>query len=260
MVDIYKIIEFLDKYLGVQNFEDVDVIVNGIEIEGRREIDRAVFAVSLTDNIVRKCIEEHCNAIFLHHGILTKGRKTSELPRDRITGALRRILKDILTNDINIIAYHLPLDAHPEIGNNITIARLLSLRDIEWIPEKRGPPIGVVGMLKEEIDRIEFLSIVREKINENARLLPHGPQKVRRVAIVSGAGSEYITRFSEGDIDLLLTGEVKEQHEVHAINEKINIISAGHYATETFGVKNLAELLRKRFELETIFVQSHQHT
>ncbi len=259
MVDLYKITEFLDKYLGVQNFEDVDIIVNGLEIEGRREVEKILTAVSLTENVVDKCLEENCDAVILHHGILMRGSRGAELPKSRIDGSLRTLLKKILQNDINVIAYHLPLDAHPEIGNNITIARLLSLRDVEWIPERKGPPIGVVGELDKEIDRIELLSIVREKINENAKILPHGPEKVRRIAIVSGAGSEYVTRFKQGDIDLLITGEVKEHHEVYAINERINIIIAGHYATEVYGPKNLAELLERRFGVKAIFASSSQY-
>ncbi len=259
MVDIYKIIEFLDKYLGVHNFEDVDIIVNGIEIEGRENVEKVVTAVSLTENVVDRCLEEGCDAIILHHGILMKGMRGPELSIDKLRGHSRNLLKKILTNDINILAYHLPLDAHIEIGNNITIAKLLSIKDVEWIPEKRGPPIGVIGNLDKEYDRIEFLSKVRDVINKDARLLPHGHEKIRRVAVVSGAGSEYVTRFREKELDLLITGEVKEQHEVYAINEKINIIAAGHYATEVFGVKNLADLLRKRFNIESIFIPSQQY-
>ncbi|NPA99820.1 MAG: Nif3-like dinuclear metal center hexameric protein [Crenarchaeota archaeon] len=259
MADIHKITEFLNKYLGVQNFEDIDIIINGLEIEGREDVKKIMTAVSLTENVLDRCIEEDCDTIILHHGILMRGSRGAELVKSRIEGSLRDLLKKILQNDINILAYHLPLDAHPEIGNNITIARLLSLRDIEWIPERRGPPIGVIGELEKEIDRIELLSIVREKINENARLLPHGPEKVRRIAVVSGAGSDYVTRFRRGEIDLLITGEVKEHNEVYAINEKINVIIAGHYATEVYGPKNLAELLRRRFEVETMFAASSQY-
>ena len=259
MVDLYKITEFLDKYLGVQNFEDVDIIVNGLEIEGRENVEKIITAVSLTENVVDKCIEEKCDAIVLHHGILMRGHRGAELIKNRIDGSLRILLKKILQNDINILAYHLPLDAHPEIGNNITIARMLSLRDIEWIPERKSPPIGVVGELEREVDRLELLAVVREKLNDSARILPHGPEKIKRIAIVSGAGSDYITRFKRGEIDLLITGEVKEHHEVYAINERINIIVAGHYATEIHGPKNLADLLQRRFGVEATFVTSSQY-
>ena len=259
MVDIYKITEFLDKYLGVQNFEDIDIVVNGLEIEGSQEIEKAIFAVSLTERVVDTCIEENCNAIFLHHGILLRGGRGSEIILKTIRGSFRRILKKILQNDINIIAYHLPLDAHPEIGNNITIAKILNLTNVEWIPEKRGPPIGIVGELESEKDREEILKIVKERINEKSILLPHGPEKVKKIAIVSGAGSEYVYRFRRGEIDLLLTGEVKESCEVYAINEGINIIVAGHYHTEILGMKNLSKLVKDRFNINTKIVEIEQY-
>ncbi len=259
VVEIYKVADFLERYLGVQNFEEIDIIVNGLEVEGKEDINKAIFAVSLTENVVEKCLEKRCDAVFLHHGILLRGSRGIEIPYRRIHGSFRKILRKILENDINILAYHLPLDAHPEIGNNITIARILKLTNIEWIPEQKGPPIGVVGELEHEMDRLELLRIVREKINEKAIILPHGPEKIRRIAIVSGAGSGYIYRFRNGEIDLLLTGEVKESHEVYAINEKINMIIAGHYATELLGVENLAKLIEDRFNISAQVIHVGQY-
>ncbi len=258
MVRLLDIVEFLDKYLGVRNFTSVDIVVNGLEIEGRDDVRKAVFAVSLTRQIVDRAVECDADAIFLHHGILTRGTRGAELPCDIIRGGLRQILRLILAHEISVLAYHLPLDAHPEIGNNVTIASMLGLKNLEWIPEDKCPPIGVIGLLDPPRPAEDVLNTVREKINPRALLLRHGPETVRKVAVVSGAGGDYIRRFRQGEIDLLITGEIKEQHEVYAINEGINVIVAGHYHTEIFGIRNLSKLVRDRFGVETLFVESSQ--
>ena len=258
MARLYDIVDFLEKYLGVKNFANVDIVINGLEVEGREEVRKAIFAVSLTRHIVNKAVEYGADAIFLHHGILTKGTRGAELPCNIIQGKFKEILKTILAHDISVFAYHLPLDAHPEIGNNVTIASLLGLKDIEWIPEDKCPPIGIVGILDPPMKVEEVLNIVKEKINPKAVLLNHGPEVIRRVAVVSGAGGDYVRRFRKGEIDLLVTGEVKEQHEVYAINEEINIIVAGHYHTEVFGIRNLSKLVKDRFSIDTLFVESCQ--
>jgi len=258
MTSVYDVETFLNKYLGVDHFQDVDVVINGLEVEGRETIERAVFAVSLTEKVVEEAVKEKADAIFLHHGILLKGERGALLSATSIRGSLRRKLKLILENDINVFAYHLPLDAHPEIGNNVTLAKMLGLVDIEWISEVRGPPIGVIGKYLGEVPVSEVLQLVRSKINPEAILLKYGPDKVRRVAIVSGAGARYVMRFRRGEIDLFITGEFREECEVYAQDEGINVIIAGHYATEIVGVRNLADLVSRRFNIEVKIVETGQ--
>ncbi len=258
MVSPWELHAFLAKYLGIDNFRTVDIVINGLEIEGQRDITKAIFAVSLTKHVVDRALQEGADAIMLHHGILLRGSRGAELCSQMISGSLRDILKKILSNDISVFAYHLPLDAHPEIGNNVTIAQLLNLKNIMWIPEEKSPPIGIIGELENPVPVTDFLQTVQNKINKEAKLLDYGPKIVKKIAVVSGAGGGYIYRFRKNEIDLLLTGEIKENHEVYAMNEEINIIVAGHYHTEVFGVRNLAKLVKDRYGIETIFVESPQ--
>ncbi len=258
MTSVHDVETFLNKYLGVENFQDIDIVVNGLEIEGREDIRKAIFAVSLTESVVIEAVRDNADAIFLHHGVLLRGSHGAELPLNRLRGSFRKKLKLILENDINVFAYHLPLDAHPEIGNNVTLAKILGASSIEWISEARGPPIGVVGTYLHEVSLDDLYRIVKSRINSEALLLRYGPDRVRRVAIVSGAGARYIMRFRRGEIDLFLTGEFREDCEVYAQDEGINVIVAGHYATEIFGVKNLADLVSKRFNIEVKVVETGQ--
>lgn len=249
---------FLNKYLGVEHFSEVDIVVNGLEIEGREETNKAVFAVSLTEKVVEEAVRERADAIFLHHGVLLRGGRGAQLPLQSIRGSLRRKLKLILQHDINVFAYHLPLDAHPDIGNNVTIARILGVVDVEWISEAKCPPVGVIGEYVHEVPLDDVYSLVRRKINPEAILLKYGPDRVKTIAVVSGAGARYITRFRRGEIDLFITGEFREECEVYAQDEEINVIIAGHYATEILGVRNLADLVSKRFNVTVRVIETGQ--
>ncbi len=250
MVSIFEIERFLNNYLGTSRFRDVDPVVNGIQVEGREDVSKVLTCVSITREVVEIAVRDKFDAILSHHGLLDRVT--------RIAGSFKLKLKRVLENDITVFAYHLPLDAHPEIGSSVSIARMLGLTKIEWIPEEKHPPIGVIGYLERDMHINEVHELAKKTISSSSVLLRYGSDVVRRIAVVPGAGARYIRRFRGGEIDLFVTGEFREDCEVYAADEGINVLILGHYASEIPGVVNLTRLVRDRFEVEAIFVKTKQ--
>jgi len=252
VIKLYELVDFLNRYLDIDKFEEIDPIVNGLEIEGEYTVSKVATCVSITNNIIDEAIRGGINVLITHHGIITRRNGVK-----RIVGSFKEKLRKILMNNISVLAYHLPLDAHVEIGNNVSIAKVLNLNIIDWIYEK-NIPIGVVALCNDKASIYDVYKEVKSKINEKAILLKYGLDRVERIAIISGAGAKFIKKFTKREVDLFMTGEFREDCEVYAIDEKINVIVMGHYASEVFGVRNLARLLREKFNIETVFLRSEQ--
>jgi dinuclear metal center YbgI/SA1388 family protein len=237
-----KIVKFLEEYLKTGDFQDH--CHNGLQVEGVGEVDRIITGVSLSAELIEKAIEKKARMIIVHHGIF--GDMIGSPPR--ITGVVKDRLRLLLENDINLLGYHLPLDAHPEIGNNISLCRLLDVVN----PEKMD--IGFAGSLKEAMSFFEFVKKVNEKLGTESYSLPVGPKEVRRVGIMSGGASPEYKLAKEMGCDTFVCGDICENVFWEAKEAGINIINAGHYNTEKLGIKNLGDLLAEKFGIDVIFV------
>jgi dinuclear metal center YbgI/SA1388 family protein len=186
--------------------------------------------------------------VLVHHGLFWRG-----MPQ-HIDAALHRRLRPLFRNDIALAAYHLPLDGHPEIGNNALLAEHLGCSATEPFGAHDGATIGVAGRFADGVDASHLFSRVREVTAREPLVLAHGPARIRSIGIVSGAGSDYLAEAIARGLDAFLTGEPAERVMTQAREAGIHFIAAGHYATETFGVRALGEHLAGRFGIAHTFV------
>ena len=248
MANRNKIIEFCNEYLKADTFNDY--CYNGLQIEGREDISKIVTGVSLSKQFIKKAIDEKADMIIVHHGLFKN--QLGDPPR--IIGIFRDRIKLLLEHNINLCGYHLPLDAHPEIGNNISLARLLELQDIECLNSPFYGDIGYVGDVKDQITFAEFIKLIDNKLDTHSYIIAAGHEFVKKVGIISGGSSvEYSSAFEKG-ADTFISGDIKENvvREVEEIG--MNFINAGHYNTEKLGVQNLGKLVSETFNINTKFV------
>lgn len=237
-----KIIEYLNEYLKVGDFQDY--CVNGLQIEGKENVSRIIIGVSLSQKLTNEAAKRKADMIIVHHGIFL-----NDVPSPlRLKGLIKERVKMILSNDINLVGYHLPLDAHPKIGNNISLARLFGLKKCKPVY------VGFVGELTEEISFKEFVKIIEKKLKVKSFTLPYGKERIKKVGIISGGSSASFEDVFKAGADVFLSGDIK-QSEVRKMEEAgINYISAGHYNTEKLGIQNLGKLVEKKFKVKSEFV------
>ncbi|MEW6095838.1 MAG: Nif3-like dinuclear metal center hexameric protein [bacterium] len=245
MVTLNQICQFLDAELNIAQIKDESI--NGLQVEGKENIKKIICAVDASLETFCEAKKQNADMVIVHHGLLWDKLQP-------LTGVLYKRLEVLFKNDISLYTAHLPLDLHPEFGNNTQLMNLFAIKIKEPFGEYHGLSIGYVGKLHKEIDLLSVKHKLEEKLNTTCRLLNFGKQKVKTIAIVSGGGSDAIREAIEKEVDLFITGESKLFTYHLAKESKINIIFAGHYATETLGVKTLAEVLSKKFQIECNFV------
>ncbi len=239
-----ELVDYLDSYLDIKSFKDSSS--NGLQVEGKKNVNRVAFAVDACIESFKRAREMDADLLIVHHGLIWGGLRF-------VRGLIYRRLKFLIESEISLYVAHLPLDAHPEIGNNIQILKLLGAKPESFFAEYEGGKIGVYGEIEEQ--RISFLEKELEtKLETKILTLRFGREKVRKISVVSGSGAFAIEEASEIS-DCLITGEYK--HEAyHAAKElEFNVIFAGHYATETLGLKALMEKV-SNFGVETIFIDN----
>lgn len=244
-LDRDDLVHFLDAYLAS---DQDDYGPNGLQVEGRPQIERVVTAVSACEELFLRARELGADAVLVHHGLFWHGRP---LP---LTGFHYRRIKALIEGGINLIAYHLPLDRHDELGNNVLAARAFGLKHLEAFAPLKGKPIGFKGNFPEPIDAEALVSRCAAVFDQAPLAFTHGPDPVRTLGIVSGgAQGELYTAIDEG-LDAYITGEASEWVMNVAKENGIHYLAAGHYATERLGIRRLGELLAERFELDVTFV------
>ena len=240
-----ELTDYLNRYLSIDDFSDYGP--NGLQVEGRDEVKHIVTGVSASVELFEKAIEMNADAVIVHHGIIW------DFERPVYKGGYKQRVKLLLGNDINLFAYHLPLDAHPEVGNNFQIARTLGLKSLEPFGDYKGKFIGCKGRV-DSIPADIFISGVKKKINPDALVFPYGPETIRNVGIISGGAQKEVKQAVLNDLDLYITGEATEFILHYVKEEKIHYVAAGHYATEKFGIIALGDHLREKFDLKIEFI------
>jgi len=240
-----KLINFLDEYLKISEIEDYSL--NGLQVEGKREIKKVVTAVDASMEIFKRAKKENADLVFVHHGMLWKNIKS-------ITGINYKRLKFLIKNGISLYACHLPLDKHEEVGNNIQFLKIFKIsKNIEQFGDYHGIKIGYLGEFDDYKNFNEFVREINEKLNTRCKILNFGNKKIKTIGVVSGGASSIIDEAIE-KVDCFVTGEPSHQVYHIAKEGKINVIFAGHYATETLGVKAVGKLLKEKFDIETKFI------
>jgi dinuclear metal center YbgI/SA1388 family protein len=243
------IISELDVLLQPGRFEDY--CVNGLQVPGPSVIDTIATGVSAHVELFERAAAEHAQLLLVHHGLFWGSgvRVVDEL--------LKRRLQTLFDADIALAAYHLPLDAHREVGNNALLAKALAATDLIPFAEHDGEPIGFLATLGDGgITAAELSSKIAALTRREPLIFDFGPQRIERLAIVSGGGAEYLPDAAAAGAQALLTGEAREPSMALARESGLHLIAAGHHATETFGVRRLGEHLAERFGVRHVFIDS----
>lgn len=243
------VVEFLDGYLETSRIPDYDGALNGLQVSNSGEIAGFVSAVDASqrtiDRVVREC--EPGTMLLVHHGLFWDGN----LP---MTGRRYRRVKALLDRDIALYSSHIPLDMHPAVGNNAVLAQLLGVLDPVPFDSYKGMPFGASGVLI--MPRDTLVSRIAELLHTRVHLVPGGPETTTRVGIITGGAGGRVSAAAAAGLDTFITGEGSHHTTFDALEGGVNLIYAGHYATETVGVKALGELIAAQFGLKCEF---HDH-
>jgi dinuclear metal center YbgI/SA1388 family protein len=247
MADRDDILGFCDELLGADEFADYGP--NGLQVPGSREVRRLATGVSAHRELIERAAAAGADLLIAHHGLFWDfhPRALSEQMAARLRAAFAA--------DLSIAGYHLPLDAHSELGNNALLCTGLGFeRSTEPFGIVKGRAVGCVGRRLDGISPGELEGRVAELTGRAPLTFDHGPDRVTSIGIVSGAGSSEVHSAVALDLDAFLTGEPAEHAMADAREGRVHYLAAGHYATETFGVRRLGELIADRFDVDHEFI------
>ncbi|ACJ17222.1 Hypothetical NGG1p interacting factor 3 [Thermococcus onnurineus NA1] len=245
MVARDEIVAFLNEYLNINAFPDKSK--NGLQVEGKEEVERIAFAVDTTLRTIKRAARAKADMMIVHHGMIWGGI-------DYVTGVTYRRLKALFDAGINLYVAHVPLDAHPEVGNNVQLLKLLGLEPKEPFGEYGGVTIGYIGEFEETKPVEEVAQVLAEKLDTTVKTYEFGVREIRRVGAITGAGGFALEEAKRKNVDLFVLGEFTHANYLTALDLGISVAVAGHYKTETLGVKALMPLVKEKFDVEVFFI------
>jgi len=224
-----------------------DFTVNGMQVQGRDTVTKVITGVTASQALIDAAVEQQADAILVHHGYFWKNESPA------ITGIKYNRIKTLIKNDINLYAYHLPLDIHPELGNNVELAKLLGITVRRGLEPWDKASVALVGKFEDEISTEELTQRIETQLNR-APLVVDAGKPIKSVAWCTGGGQSYIELAIEQGIDAFISGEASEQT-IHLAREAgMSFFAAGHHATERYGVKALGEWLAEEKGLDVTFI------
>ena len=240
-----SLVEYIDGYLGVSDFPDSPNAHNGLQVQGAAEVREISAAVDASEATINAAVERGSDLLLVHHGLFWDGK----IP---VTGRRFRKLSALLHNQLALYSVHLPLDAHPDVGNGAELARALGIEIEAGFGAYEGADVGWMGTTRETRESLHRR--LSDELQGDVRLIGGGPERVRRVAVVTGGGWAWIEDAARAGADAFVTGEGPHHTYFDAMECGINVYYAGHYATETFGVRALASHLEERFGIPWTFL------
>lgn len=240
-----ELVGYLDSYLRVTEIPDAPVALNGLQVESSGTVTRIAAAVDASEASIDGAIAAGCDLMIVHHGLLWDGN----VP---VTGRRYRRLQGLLQKDVALYAAHIPLDVHPEVGNNAVLAREIGIETRGTFGHYRGLDLGVWGEC--EITREALAARLDETLGGPVRLIPGGPERIHRVGVITGGAGNMIADALAAGLDAFITGEGVHHTYFDAMEGGINTYYGGHYATETWGVRALASHLQEHFDLPWQFI------
>jgi dinuclear metal center YbgI/SA1388 family protein len=239
------LVTYLDEYLRVRETADDSHALNGLQVENAGEVRQVAVAVDACQAVIDQAVERGADLLLVHHGLFWGGLEP-------VRGRQYRRLSTLISRNIALYSAHIPLDRHPEVGNNVVLLRQIGLELCGWWGDYKGAPIGVWGTA--DLTREALVERVAAILGVAPRLLAGGPAGVRRLGVITGAAGSMIRAARDAGLDTLVTGEGQHWTYHDAMEYGVNVIYAGHYATETVGVKALAAHLAERFQLPWAFI------
>jgi len=240
-----QLVATLNEYLNVAGISDVSN--NGLQVQGSSDIHTVAFAVDVCVEAIEQAERLGAQMLIVHHGLFW-GQ-----PR-MVVGPHYERVRRLLDAGISLYASHLPLDVHPEVGNNVQLARVLGFEIEGMYGDYHGMPLGVSARMPAPRSRDQFIAHIEETLDTSAVVWPFGNDIIQRVAIVSGSAAKLIDDIATEGFDIYLTGETSHASYHEAEEHRLNVVFGGHYATETWGLKALAQYLQHTHELQTFFI------
>jgi dinuclear metal center YbgI/SA1388 family protein len=240
-----EIVTYTDPFLRIRDVGDWDNALNGLQIENSGRVTRIGAAVDVSTRILTDAGRKDIDFLIVHHGLFWPGL----LP---VTRSLRRQLQLAFATDMALYSAHLPLDIHPKVGNNAQLVGALGLKSVQPFLEEKGQPVGL--KVRVSLSRRELVRKLQKALNGPVKVFDFGPKQIRAIGVVTGAAGSEIYRVADEGIDAFITGEAPHWAAVAAEELGMNLLLAGHYATEVFGVKALAAHLSKRFRVPWDFI------
>lgn len=246
-MDLQQLVAELDELLEAEGTTDYGP--NGLQVEGRPEIEKIVTSVSASQELFAIAAERQADAVIVHHGILWNSAEASP-----ITGSLRERLRILIENRISLIAYHLPLDRHMKLGNAAQLARRIGLEELEPFGIENGASTGVCGVFPEPVEVEEFVAAIAEACEREPQVFLGGSHPVSSVGIITGGAQKKFRDAISAGLDAFVTGEASEWVMHAAVEDGVHFVAAGHYATERFGIRAIGRWLEDRHGLGVEFI------
>ena len=246
-MDLLQLVAELDELLDSDS--TADYCPNGLQVEGAHDVSRIVTAVSASLELFAAAAERGADAVIVHHGILWNGSEST-----RIVGSFRDRLGVLIENRMSLIAYHLPLDRHLELGNAAQLARRIGLEELEPFGIHCGASTGVCGVFPDPVEVDEFIGAIAEACEREPQIFPGGEALVTSVGIVTGGAQKEFHQAVAAGLDAYVTGEASEWVMHQAAEDRVHFVAAGHYATERFGIRALGRWIAEHHGLEVEFI------
>lgn len=244
-VELHDLVVYLDEYLRINEVPDSSNALNGLQVEAAGPVGKLAAAVDASERSIEAAIAADADLLLVHHGLFWDGN----LP---VSGRRYRRIAPLIRSEVALYSAHLPLDAHEEVGNNVVLADALGMEVAGRFGDYKGLELGVWGQL--EIDPGELAVLLEQTLGRSVQMIPGGRQRIRKVGVLTGGGGSFIGQAVAAGLDALVTGEGAHHTYFDAVESGLTVYYGGHYATETWGVRALAEHLEARFGLEWVFL------
>ncbi|RIY32008.1 Nif3-like dinuclear metal center hexameric protein [Psittacicella melopsittaci] len=239
----FEIEKIINQLLDSDKYSDYTV--NGLQVQGRDQVHKIVTGVTASQELIDYAIEVKADAILVHHGYFWKGSDP------RLVGYHYQRIKKLIKNDLNLFAYHLPLDFNLEFGNNVQLAKLFNLNNYYYLPESKEI---LICEAEHELDINEFKALVEQALGKQIlHIGKNAKEKIKKIGICSGGGQSFIDQAYALGCDLYMSGEISEYTTHSAVEQGIHYFALGHHDSERYGVKVLGEYLQQKYNLEVIF-------
>ena len=247
MANLHDIVQWCDQTLKANEFKDY--APNGLQIEGKLEVNKIVCTVTASEDAIDAAIAQNADALLVHHGYFWKGESYP------ITGMRGNRIKKLIQNNISLIAYHLPLDSHATLGNNAAIADLMGLQNIEALDSAEKHPIGNIGYLNNPIRPDEFKAKLQSIFDFSVIHIPCYKTTIQKVGFCTGGAQDFIHKAAQEKCDAYISGEVSERTFYEAKELGLHYFACGHHATERYGVQRLAQAITNEFSIDTTYFE-----
>ncbi len=243
MIALYDLEKYINELLGIDQFNDY--APNGLQVEGRQEVRKIATGVTASQSLLDQAIAWGADAILVHHGYFWRGEDQP------IVGMKQRRIKSLLQADVSLLGYHLPLDAHPELGNNAQLAKRIGMT----VSDTFAKGVGFVGMLQTPCSGAHLAQSIAQSLQREPLHIAGSDRHIQSIAWCSGGAQGYLAEAAALGVDAYLTGEASEQSYHQAMELGIHFFAAGHHATERYGIQALGEYLVQQFGLEHHFFE-----